>query len=982
MDFWSEFHGPNAGYIVECYERYRHDPASVDAEMRAFFDELAPPYVEALQGEIPVRVAQKEADESLQVISSLDVEKIAGVNNLAQAIRWYGHLAARLDPLGTPPLDDPSLHLSTYNLTDDDLRGIPARVVGGVAAEVVGQQGGSAYEAVRYLRDIYSSNIGFDYIQNRNPEERQWLREAAESSRFSPLHTPIDRTALLQRLTQVEAFEHFLQRTFVAKTRFSIEGLDMLIPMLDTINVHAAESGMDNILLGMAHRGRLNVLAHILNKPINQILAEFKDPLQPRLTSSEQSGFSGDVKYHAGGQTIFDEDNDQDLVNLTITMAPNPSHLEAVNPVVEGMARALGTQADSGGPTRFEPSITLPVLIHGDAAFPGQGVVAETLNMYRLEGYSTGGTIHIIANNQIGFTTNPNDSRSTLFASDLAKGYRIPIIHVNADDPEACITAARTAFAYRAQFQRDFVIDLIGYRRRGHNEGDEGAFTQPKVYALIEEHPSVRKQWADTLVEQGVVEAEVPEQLYNEMLARFQDAMEQLDPEQLREPIPEPAPPGAARRVRTNVEMERLARLNKELLQLSEGFKLHPRLARIRQRREWSPQNKSELEKVPVDWATAEELSFASILEEGIPIRITGQDVERGTFSHRHAVLHDADTGQRFIPLQSLPDARAGFEIYNSPLSEYAALGFEFGYSIQSPGTLVVWEAQYGDFINNAQTIMDEFIVSAREKWGQLPSLVILLPHGYEGQGPDHSSGRLERFLNLSADENIRVANCTTAANYFHLLRRQALLLHEDPLPLIVMTPKSLLRHPLVSSPLRALSESGWQPVIDRQPPPVTSENEKPVELSPVHQVRRMILCSGKVYADLVTSDLFPQHPEVGVARVEQLAPFPTLDLLNMLDAYPMLEEMVWVQEEPENMGPWWFCRPYLRQIMDELQSNRELPVALYSLTRARSSSPAEGSSNLHAYNQRKLIEGAFEKQFEPYSRHAKRRKIWAAAGR
>jgi 2-oxoglutarate dehydrogenase E1 component len=502
------------------------------------------------------------------------------------------------------------------------------------------------------------------------------------------------------------------------------------------------------------------------------------------------------------------------------------------------------------------------------------------------------------------------------------------------------------------------------------------------VYALIDEHPSVRKQWADKLVAQGAVEAEYPEQLYNEMLAKFQDAMEQLDPEQLREPIPEPAPPGAARRVRTNVEMERLARLNKKLLQLSEGFKLHPRLTRIRQRREWSPQNKSELEKVPVDWATAEELSFASILEEGIPIRITGQDVERGTFSHRHAVLHDADTGQRFIPLQSLPDARAGFEIYNSPLSEYAALGFEFGYSIQSSGILVVWEAQYGDFINNAQTIMDEFIVSAREKWGQLPSLVILLPHGYEGQGPDHSSGRLERFLNLSADENIRVANCTTAANYFHLLRRQALLLHEDPLPLIVMTPKSLLRHPLVSSPLRALSESGWQPVIDRQPPPVTSENEKPVELSPVHQVRRMILCSGKVYADLVTSDLFPQHPEVGVARVEQLAPFPTLDLLNMLDAYPMLEEMVWVQEEPENMGPWWFCRPYLRQIMDELQSNRELPVALYSLTRARSSSPAEGSSNLHAYNQRKLIEGAFEKQFEPYSRHAKRRKIWAAAGR
>jgi 2-oxoglutarate dehydrogenase E1 component len=376
------------------------------------------------------------------------------------------------------------------------------------------------------------------------------------------------------------------------------------------------------------------------------------------------------------------------------------------------------------------------------------------------------------------------------------------------------------------------------------------------MYALVEKHPSVRKQWAEWLSVQGEVEPDYPEQIYNQALEQFQQAIEQLDPEQLQEPIPEPAPPGAARRVRTTVDIERLERLNKDLLQLPDGFKVHPRLARIRQRRDWSSKDGSGLELVSVDWATAEELSFASILEDGIPIRMTGQDVERGTFSHRHAVLHDVDTGQRLIPLQTLPDARAAFQIYNSPLSEYAALGFEFGFSIQSPGTLIVWEAQYGDFINNAQTIMDEFIVSAREKWGQLPSLVILLPHGYEGQGPDHSSGRLERFLNLSADENIRVANCTTAANYFHLLRRQALLLHEDPLPLIVMTPKSLLRHPLVSSSLRDFSDHGWQPVIDRQPP-VTGENEEPIELSPAHQVRRMILCSGKVYADLVTSDLF-----------------------------------------------------------------------------------------------------------------------------
>jgi 2-oxoglutarate dehydrogenase E1 component len=979
MDFWREFHGPNAGYLIESYERYRRDPGSVDDQTRAFFEELTPEQRQVLQEGLPVRI-EIQPVEARPRTDTINPDKAAAVNALSQAIRWYGHFAAQLDPLGTPPLDDPSLHLSTYGLSESDLRQFSPSVVGGIAAEVIQSRHGSAYEAIQYLRDIYASNIGFDYIQNRNPEERQWLREAAESGRFSTHQVPIQRTELLERLTQVEAFEHFLQRTFVAKTRFSIEGLDMMIPMLDTIIGSAAESGIYNILFGMAHRGRLNVLAHILNKPVDQILAEFKDPLQPRLIRSEQLGFSGDVKYHAGAHIIYNGESQEETVNLTIGMAPNPSHLEAVNPVVAGMARASGTRSDQGGSPQFDPTITLPVLIHGDAAFPGQGVVAETLNMYRLDGYSTGGTIHIIANNQIGFTTNPDESRSTLFASDLAKGYRIPIIHVNADDPEACITAARTAFAYRAQFGRDFVIDLIGYRRRGHNEGDEAAFTQPKTYALIDRHPTVRKQWADQLVESGEVHADYSEQIYNDAIQQFQAALDNLDPELLEEPIPLQAPPGAARRVKTHINIDSLKRLNSELQQLPDGFKLHPRLARIRQRRDWTAQN-AELSHTPVDWATAEELAFASILEGGIPIRITGQDVERGTFSHRHAVQHDTNTGDRHIPLQMLPGAKAAFEIYNSPLSEYAALGFEFGYSIQKPGTLVIWEAQYGDFINNAQTIMDEFIVSGREKWGQLPSLVILLPHGYEGQGPDHSSARLERFLNLSADNNMRVANCTTAANYFHLLRRQAMLLHEDPLPLIVMTPKSLLRHPLVSSPLSALSDGGWQPVIDRQAPP-TPEGQEPAKLSPPHKVRRMLLCSGKVYADLVTSDLFAQHPEVGVARIEQLAPFPTDDLLQILDAYPMLEEMVWVQEEPENMGPLWFSRPYLRQILDELQSNRELPVSLYTVTRARSSSPAEGSSTLHNYNQRKLIENAFEKKFEPYSGKGKRRKIWATSGR
>ena len=964
MDLWREFHGPNAAYVLDLYDQYLRDPASVDEATRSYFKNWQPPAA--------ATVSAPAAPPAVRPASA-DLQKAAGAAMLAESIRRYGHFAAHLDPLDSPPQGDPALELATYGLAEADLAALPASLVGGPPA----QGAANALEAIRALRNIYSSRVGFDFLQIRTPEEREWLREAVESGRFSVQQQPIDPAALLRRLTQVETFEHFLQRSFVAKTRFSIEGLDMLVPLLDEVIGESAEAGITSILIGMAHRGRLNVLAHVLEKPIDQILAEFRDPLRRRLLQNEPTGWMGDVKYHSGAkhrlaaangkpsddgwrgakqsgnklpQTIPAENTE---INLTVAMAPNPSHLEAVNPVVQGMARAAGSEVNHPGPARFNPGVTLPILIHGDAAFPGEGVVAETLNLYNLPGYWTGGSIHIIANNQIGFTTQPDELRSTLFASDLAKGFRIPIIHINADDPEDCIMAARIAFAFRQRFQRDFLLDLIGYRRLGHNEGDEPAFTQPVLYEQIRAHPSVRQIWADHLTRLKQVTSEQAQSIYDQQMAELQTSLENLDPEALQEPIPAAPPPGAARKVETAVPLSELRQLNADLTHLPENFNLHPRLARIRSRRD---KMFDDPHWPSVDWATGEELAMATILAEGIPIRLTGQDVERGTFSHRHAVLHDAQTGAVYTPLQSIPQAKAAFSVYNSPLSEMAALGFEFGYDIQSLDQLVIWEAQYGDFVNNAQTMVDEFVASARDKWGQLPSLVLLLPHGYEGQGPDHSSGRLERFLSLAVDNNLRVANCTTAAQFFHLLRRQALLLERDPLPLAVMTPKSLLRHPLVSSAPLEFSEGRFQPIIDRRAPP-----DQP--LPPADQVNRLILCSGKVYVDLVTSEIQPQHPQVGVARIEQLAPFPLDDLQNLLSGYPALQVLLWVQEEPENMGAW----PYARGYLEQAASGCGVPLRLIS--RPAASSPAEGSNNLHTFNQQKLVERSFTEEINQPAR-------------
>jgi 2-oxoglutarate dehydrogenase E1 component len=925
MNPWDQFTGVNAGYVYELYERFQRDPRSVDEATRSMFARWSP-----------------EIEAEPQTTHGVPGDTTAAIAafNLAESIRRFGHLAARLDPLGfTDPIGDPSLDPQSHGLTTDTLARLPASIVAGPVA----QRSANALEAIEQLRAIYCATTGHDYNHVFVPEERVWLRTAVETGQFRPPSDPINDHDLLDRITEVETFEKFLHRTFPGKTRFSIEGLDMMIPILDEIIGDAAAAGVKHVMLAMAHRGRLNVLAHILQKPYAQVLAEFKDPLFAK-SGRIELGWMGDVKYHAGARYVAEGDGRPQ--SLIISMPPNPSHLEAVDPVIAGMARAAASSVDQPGAPVLHTDQVLAILIHGDAAFPGQGVVAETLNLSRLEGYQVGGIIHVIANNQLGFTATPKESYSTSYASGLARGFKIPVVHVNADDPVACIEAARLAWAYRHRFRLDFLIDLVGYRRYGHNEGDEPAFTQPEIYQIVAGHPTVRDRYARQLVEAGAMSSEEVDVLVKQHMNELEQAYAALKPEEdYTPPVPHVPPSGAARRAQTAVSLDRLNVLNRDLLNVPEGFSVHRKLERARERRRTLLDQPDERS---IDWSSAEDLAFASILEDGIAIRLTGEDVERGTFSQRHGVLHDSVTGDEHVPLAALPRARAAFEVHNSALSENATVGFEFGYNIQEPKRLVVWEAQYGDFINGAQVVLDEFVMSGRAKWGLTPSLVLLLPHGYEGQGPDHSSARVERFLQVAADTNMRVANCTTAAQYFHLLRRQALLLETDPLPLIVLTPKSLLRHPLTASTPRDLAEGRFRPLID-------DEDAR----QRARDVRRLVLCSGKVFVDLVSSEQRKARADVALVRVEQVYPFPVGEIHEILARYHKLHDVCWVQEEPENMGAWEFVRPLLEGAVEDRWPLRYIG-------RVRNSSPSEGSAAWHALNQRAIVEQTFEDKATP----------------
>jgi 2-oxoglutarate decarboxylase len=850
---------------------------------------------------------------------------VQAATSLVKAHRMHGHLAARLDPLGSQPIGDPALDPETVGLTPEVMAQIPAEVLR------IQVPGATLAEAIPYLRQTYCGTIAYEIEHIADHRQRVWLRQRIESGEYRRPLLPDEKRRVLERLTDVEALETYLHRAFLGQKSFSIEGLDMLIPMLDETFDLAARAGAREALIGMAHRGRLNVQAHAVGRPYREILAEFEGEKDIDIRTAKPRGGTGDVKYHQGVQGTYHTASDQDL---KVTLANNPSHLEYVDPIVEGRTRA--DQTDRGGTEEnHDPSLALPILIHGDAAFPGEGVVSETLNLEGIKGYSTGGTLHIIANNQIGFTTEPAESRSTRYASDLAKGFDCPIVHVNADDPEACVTAVRLAMAYREEFNRAIVIDLIGYRRLGHNENDEPAYTQPLMYDAIRKHPTVRQLYAQALVAEGFVTQDEVEAEMRQAHARLEEAHEEVK-------LMSPDAPTVEAQLdrtksdepRTAVGIEMLLHLNKQLFSSPKGFNVHRKLRPQREKRYQVGRDD------PIDWGHAESLALASLLMEGVPLRMTGQDTVRGTFSQRHLRLIDTNTGKGYAPIQHLDGAKAPFELYNSPLSEVAALGFEYGYSAAAPEVLVLWEAQFGDFVNAAQVIVDQFLVSALAKWDETSRLTLLLPHGYEGAGPEHSSAREERFLTLAAEGNIRCANVSTPSQYFHLLRRQALI--EKRRPLVVFTPKSLLRDQRSFSPLRELSEGSLQRVID-----------DPNRADAREKVTRLLFCSGRIYYDLTSHEGYGDE-RIAIARVEMLYPFPYEEIERIVASYPNVREVTWVQEEPKNMGArrFMFTRTRERQLMPE-------GVTLGYNGRPYRASPGEGYPAAHRIEQERILSEA-----------------------
>jgi multifunctional 2-oxoglutarate metabolism enzyme len=876
------------------------------------------------------------------------LQAVQAASTIVARVRSHGHLAAHLDPLGTEPEGDPGLDPEALGLTHELQARLPARIF------QVYVSGATLADALAHLRETYCGTIAYEVEHIASHRQRVWLREHIESGKFRQELTNDERRTLLKRLIEVDALERFMHKAYLGQHQFSIEGLDMTVPMLDELIQLSAAHGGQEVVVGMAHRGRLNVLAHNLGRAYDTIFAEFEGASTLEAVTTIPQGGTGDVKYHHGTQGTYQL---PDGGTIRVNLESNPSHLEYVSPVVEGATRAAQTSR-KGPHAHQDTNAAVPITIHGDASFPGQGVVSETLNLQALDGYKVGGTVHLIMNNQVGFTTDPDDARSTRWASDLAKGFDVPIIHVNADDVPACISAVRLAFAFRQEFGHDVLIDLIGYRRFGHNESDEPAYTQPEMYAKIKSKKRIWDLWAERLIAEGVVTKDEVERqsqevwdnltlLHQRLKAKIAAAVEhegkqitgeyQLD----RSPSPE---------VETAVPAARLRELGEQLLRVPDGFTVHPKLVKqLDRRREALAETASEEKNI--DWAHAEALAFGSLLTEGTPLRLTGQDTERGTFSQRHMVLHDAKTGQTVCPIQSLPDALAPLELHNSPLSELACMGFEYGYSQEAPETLVLWEAQFGDFVNSAQVIVDQFITSGLAKWGQTSRLTLLLPHGYEGSGPEHSSARLERFLRAAAEGNIRVASPTTPAQYFHLLRRQARIAKQRPL--IVMTPKSLLRLPQAASAIADMAEdTRFHPVLAE--PGVAEE-----------QVTRLVLCTGKIYYDLVGHPERAAHTGLAVGRVELLYPFPERQILELMDRYPNLTEILWVQEEPRNMGARAHMFPRLMQIMPQ-------EMHFGYVGRPERASPGEGYPAAHIDEQNRIVTTAIDLR-QPISQYPKK---------
>ena len=843
---------------------------------------------------------------------------------LVMRYRTHGVNAARLDPLAGASPFDPALEPSSLGLDHALMDRVPA------SALRVYAPAQTMVDVLDRLRDTYCSTIAYEVEHISNHEQRSWLRQQIESGAHRQPLSRERKLELLERLTRVEAFERYLRKAFLGQKTFSIEGLDAMVPMLEEMLHMLADEGTGEVRLGMAHRGRLAVITHVVDRPYEEVLTEFEQAQERGLVHA-QGDVTGDVKYHQGASGTYET---QAGKKIRVVLANNPSHLEAVDSVVEGQTRAVQTDRHHNIAV-LDTSRAAAILIHGDAAFAGQGVVAEVFNMQGLAGYTTGGTLHIIANNQIGFTTLPAEGRSTRYASDLAKGFDVPIIHVNADDLEAAIAAAHLAVGYRRRFHRDALIDLIGYRRFGHNEADEPAYTQPEMYERIAKHPTARDIFARRLIEEGTIsEAEARESLER---AQTRVAQAHATVKSAKGAAATTEVKGRASEVNgeatveTGVALDTLRALNTQLVAVPEGFTIHAKLARQLERRTGALEPSGE-----IDWGLGEALAFATLLREGVPVRVTGQDTERGTFSHRHLVLHDARTGRAWIPMQHVHDAKASFEIHNSPLSEYAAMGFEYGYSAEAPDALVLWEAQFGDFSNGGQVIIDQFIAAGRAKWQQTSRLTLLLPHGYEGAGPEHSSARLERYLLLAAEGNLRIANPTTPAQYFHLLRDQAR--SSRARPLIIMTPKSLLRLHAASSHAQDLSGGRFLPVIDD---PAVKDRAA---------IRRVALCSGKVYYDLSGSGQRAQAKDLAIVRVELLEPFPYEAVMALVEAYPNVKRVTWVQEEPKNMG----ARAFVSRRIREALTPRG--ILFEYAGRPDRASPSEGYPGAHAVEQERIV--------------------------